>query len=385
MLMPALICSGAESTGPGSAAPPRPIVIGQIASLTGNNPGGRDNELGAALAAGEINAAGGLLGQRRVEIVIEDDATQVQGAVSACGRLLERHPVAIIGTSFSNAGLAVIPDIEKAAVPYVSTGAADAQVEPIRRYVFMTPLTGKLVGEQLLRYLQFKGVRRLAVVYDSDSQFARDGWAKQRLALTRFGIQLVAEQAVKVDTRDFAPQLRLIPGSGAEAIMGWVTGPPAVGLVKAYGASDRLIPLFLSHGAASPAFIAAVGQAGEGATVATALAAVAGQLPDSAVRRAAVAMSEHFTQSYGHAPSQFAIDGYVAVKLIAAALTKAGVDQPQAVQQALTHLSLVTPQGEYRYSADDHSGLQMGDVAITEIRDGKFALTSWSKAQLGHR
>ena len=372
----------AEGGGGHAASQQRPILLGQVASRTGNNPGGLDNEQGAALAAAQINASGGLLGGRYIELRVEDDQTQARPAIAAVERLARQGVSAIVGTSFSNASLAVIPTAERAMIPYMSTGAADAQVEPIHPYIYMTPLTGQLVAEQLLRYLQSKDVTKLAVIYDTDSQFARNGWEKQRAMLARHAIELVAEQSVKVDTTDFGPVLQAVSRSGAQALMAWVTGPPAVGLAKYRGRSGVDLPLYLSHGAASPAFVQAVGDAAEGITVATSLAAVAPQLPESNTRRVALVMTQSFERAYGHLPSQFAIDGYVAVKLIAAAISQAGSDEPAAVQRALDRLSLVTPQGEYRYSQTNHSGLRVDDVAITEIRQGRFVLTAWSKERL---
>jgi branched-chain amino acid transport system substrate-binding protein len=372
----------AAEPGGHAASQQRAILLGQVASRTGNNPGGLDNEQGAALAAAQINASGGLLGGRHIELRVEDDRTQAATAIAAVERLASQGVSAIVGTSFSNASLAVIPAAERARIPYISTGAADAQVEPVHPYIYMSPLTGQLVAEQLLRYLQSKGVTKLAVIYDSDSQFARDGWAKQRAMLARYAIELVAEQSVKVDTTDFGPALQSVSSSGAQALMAWVTGPPAVGLAKSRGRSGMNLPLYLSHGAASPAFVQTVGEAAEGITVATALGAVAPQLPESNTRRVALAMTQSFEKAYGHLPSQFAIDGYVAVKLVAAAIERARGDEPAAVQRALDGLSLVTPQGEYRYSPTDHSGLRVDDVAITEIRQGRFVLTAWSKERL---
>ena len=372
----------AEMGGGHAASQQRPILLGQVASRTGNNPGGLDNEQGAALAAAQINASGGLLGGRYIELRVEDDQTQAGPAIAAVERLARQGVSAIVGTSFSNASLAVIPTAERTMIPYMSTGAADAQVEPVHPYIYMTPLTGQLVAEQLLRYLQSKDVTKLAVIYDSDSQFARNGREKQRAMLARYAIELVAEQSVKVDTTDFGPALQAVSRSGAQALMAWVTGPPAVGLAKYHGRSGVDLPLYLSHGAASPAFVQAVGDAAEGITVATALAAVAPQLPDSNTRRVALAMTRSFEKTYGHLPSQFAIDGYVAVKLIAAAIERAGSAEPAVVQRALDRLSLVTPQGEYRYSQTDHSGLQVDDVAIAEIRQGRFVLTAWSRERL---
>lgn len=378
--------NGTESARPGEArvneTMRNEIVIGQIASRTGNNPGGRDNEIGAALAAAQINAAGGLLGGRQVRILVEDDQTRPDPAVEAFERLARQGVSAVVGTSFSNASLAVVPHAERAKIPYVTTGAADAHVEPVRPFIYMTSMPGRLVAEQLLRYLRHKGVKKLAVVYDEDSLFARTGWAKQKAMLTTYGIDLVVEHAVKVDTQDFAPAIEAVTRGNAQAIMGWLTGPPAIGFAKEYGRSGKRLPLFMSHGVASPAFVDAVGQAAEGITVATSRATVAAQLPDSEARRIAVSMTGAFEKVYGHPPSQFAMDGYVAVKLIAGAIDLAGSDEPIAIQAALDRLSLLTPQGTYRFSKSDHSGLQADDIAITEIQDGQFMLTDWSRQRL---
>jgi branched-chain amino acid transport system substrate-binding protein len=93
-------------------------------------------------------------------------------------------------------------------------------------------------------------------------------------------------------------------------------------------------------------------------------------------------MTGAFENAYGHAPSQFALDGYVAIRLIAAAIQQAGADRPEAIQRALNHLTLVTPQGTYRFSDGDHSGLRVDDVAITQIEAGHFKLTEWSRQLL---
>jgi branched-chain amino acid transport system substrate-binding protein len=359
------------------------ILIGQLVSRTGNNPGGKDNEMGAALAAEQLNAAGGLLNGRRIRLIVADDQTRTDGAVAAFQQLAREDIAAVVGTSFSNASLAVIPYADRLQIPHISTGAADAQVEPVRPFTYMTSLTGRMVAEQLLRYLQHRGVKQLAVVYDSDSQFAKNGWIKQRALLSAYGIKLVSEQAVKVDTLDFTAAANNVLSSDAQAVMGWLTGPPAIGFVKQYSQAPRRLPLLMSHGVAGPAFVNAVGAAAEGITVATSLAGVATQLPDSATKRVALAMTQSFEKAYGHLPTQFAIDGYVAVQLIAAAIQQADSDDPSLVQASLERLRLLTPQGEYHYSASDHSGLDVDVVAITEIRAGKYQLTDWSKQRLG--
>ncbi|QZH68727.1 ABC transporter substrate-binding protein [Mycolicibacterium farcinogenes] len=361
--------------------PSHPILIGQVTSLSGSNYMGLENRDGAELAVEQLNAGGGVLG-RRVELVVEDDASLSQGAVDAYHRLADRGVAAVVGTSFSNASLAVLPHTDERMRVYVSTGAAHTQVDPVRPYVFMTPPTGRLVAAQLLRYFRAHGLTRIAVVFDSDSVFNREAWATQETMLGQFGVEAVAVEAVKVDSRDFGPVVAAIAAAGAQASMGWVTGPPATGLALAFRSAGLSIPLVAGLGAASPAFADEVGPASDGIVVATSLVAVASDLPPSQTRTAVAALTGPFELRHGVPPSQFAVDGYTAVKLIAAAIEAGGDDAPDAVQRAMESLTCLTPEGEYHFTPTDHAGLGANDVAVAVIRDGRFRLTPWSHDQL---
>ena len=45
-------------------------------------------------------------------------------------------------------------------------------------------------------------------------------------------------------------------------------------------------------------------------------------------------------------------------------------------------MDLVTPNGRYRYSATDHSGLSAEYISVNTVKDGQFVPTDWAKAQL---
>lgn len=362
---------------------PRQILIGQVTSLTGSNYMGLENRDGAELAVRQLNDAGGLLG-RPVQLVVEDDASVPQGAVDAYHRLADRGAVAVVGTSFSNASLAVLPHTDERELVYVSTGAAHTQVDPVRPYVFMTPPTGRLVAAQLLRYFRAHGLTRIGVVFDSDSVFNRAAWAAQRTMLDQFGIEAVTVESVRVDTLDFGPAVAAVDQSGAHALMAWVTGPPATGLAREFRTAGLGIPMVAGLGAATPAFVEEVGPDADGIVVATSLVGVASDLPASATRAAITALTEPFEQRHGVPPSQFAVDGYTAVSLIAAAVEAADDAAPRAVREAMDSLTCLTPEGEYHFSPTNHSGLDVNDVAVAVIRDGRFRLTPWSRSEL-HR
>lgn len=374
-------CGGGSGGSGGDSS--QPVQLGQIASLTGNyTPLGTNDQLGAAQAVQEINDSGGVLGGRRLQIQVEDDKTQPDQAVIAFNDLVSKDVVAVVGSSFSNSSLAVIPQAERQQIPYISTAAADEQVEPVSSFAFMTPPTAGVVAEQLLRYFQAQGMTRMAVAYDTKSAFAVTGWKKMSSLADKYGITFVDEETFETTTTNFAPQLTHVAGSGADGLMVWATGAPGVIITTQFATANLGIPLALSHAEASTLWSQPAGAAANGVIVATSLAVVGPHLPDSDIKNAALAMADPFQKANGYYPPQFAFDGYVAVKMIAAAIEKAGSTDPGAIQKALDELTLTTPEGEYRFSSDDHSGLGVDDVAVTVVTNGEFVPTDWSLQQL---
>jgi branched-chain amino acid transport system substrate-binding protein len=380
MLVLAACGGGSASQEAGSG----PIVLGQIASLTGNyTPLGTNDQKGAAQAVDEINAAGGVLG-RQLQIVVRDDKTQPDQAVIAFNDFAGQEVAAVIGSPFSNSSLAVIPIAERNQIPYVSTAAADEQVEPVRDYAFMTPPTAGAAAEQLLKYFQASGMTKMAIAYDTKSAFAKTGWTKQKQMAARYGITFVAEETFETGTGNFSPVFTHVRDSGAQGLMVWATGAPAVILTKQFAASGLKMPLVMSHAEGTPLYTQPAGPAAEGVVVAASLAVIGPRLPDSKQKQVVLAMAEPFQKKNGLYPPQFAFDGYGAVQLIAAAIKQAGNANPQDIQRALSNLTLLTPEGEYRYTPQDHAGLGVDDVAITVVRGGEFVPTDWSQQQLAN-
>lgn len=377
-----LILAGCGGEGGGEAAEGGPIKIGQIASLTGNySPLGTNDRRGAELAVEEINEAGGIDG-RNVELIVRDDETQPDQSVIAFNDLVGQDVAGVVGSSFSNSSLATIPIAERQQIPYISAAASDEQVEPLRSYAFMTPPTAGVVATRLLEYFQAEGMTRMAVAYDGENAFASIGWEKMSAEAADHGITFVAEEEFETGTKDFSSTFTHIRDSGAQGLMVWATGSPAVILTKQFAGADLDMKLVMSHAEASTLYTEPAGEAAEGVVVASSLAVIGPHLPESKLRDTVLAMAEPFEQAHGYYPPQFAFDGYCAVKLLAAAIEQAGSTEPAAVQAALENLSLLTPLGEYQYTPQDHAGLGPDDVAIDVVTDGELVPTDWSKEQL---
>ena len=79
---------------------------------------GSSQQQGATLAVEEINAKGGING-RKLEIVLEDTGASPTTAVTALRRALGSNPIAVIGPIIGTQVLAMSPEIQKDAVPFL--------------------------------------------------------------------------------------------------------------------------------------------------------------------------------------------------------------------------------------------------------------------------
>jgi branched-chain amino acid transport system substrate-binding protein len=173
-----------------------------------------------------------------------------------------------------------------------------------------------------------------------------------------------------------------IKGSGAQAFVFWGTGPSGVTVTKQYAESKSKIPLFMTPSQASKLWLEPVGAAGEGVTVLSAIGVVGDHLPDGPQKEIVAKMAVPFKQKYGYSPPQFAQDGYSACLILFEAIKKAGSTSPDKLREALENLSVLTPNGLYKYSAKDHSGLTRDYISVNVVKGGAFVPTDWAKDKL---
>ena len=167
-LFAAAVLAVSASASPSRAADP--IRIGQVAALSG--PSAQSGEAitrGLQVAIDEINAAGGLLGGRKLELVQRDDESNPPKGLTAARELIFKEKVAaIFGGIDSPVSLAIVPMANKEKVPFIGVWAA---ATPITRnganpnYVFRVSAVDALVDQRLLRHARDKlGARKAGLI-----------------------------------------------------------------------------------------------------------------------------------------------------------------------------------------------------------------------------
>ena len=210
---------------------------------------------GLTLAAGEINAAGGILG-RQVTIVPEDEAESPEAGIAAMRKLLESDNVdVLIGGQTSGVVLAQLPIISRGKVVYLGVGAASPLItEQVRKdyanfkYLFrVTPPNSLYLGYALADFVdefvmpELKATK-IAIVGENLVwvQGVLPGMEK-RLAEKK-DIEVVYKELFDIRTADFSPLFAKARAAGAQFIVPIMSHASSDVVVKAYASLKVPIP-----------------------------------------------------------------------------------------------------------------------------------------------
>ncbi|MFM9980020.1 MAG: ABC transporter substrate-binding protein [Burkholderiales bacterium] len=343
---------------------------GFIASLGG--PGVE----GVNLAVEQVNAAGGING-RKVQFINVNTESDNTKTVSGAKRLIEQEKVvAIVGPMSSGSAFAVTDTVERSKVPMIANGATRGIVLPPeqKRFSFLAPLTDVVVLGAMLKDMQAKGIKKIAIL-NSDVAFGTSGRESLEKAVGAAGVTIVAKETFGNADTDMSPQLTKIRGSDAEATVLWATGAGLAIATKNHRSLGIKTPLYLAHSANDFNFLRLAGDAANGILLPSSKIYVTAALPASDAQKPVVeGFVQAYEKKYGKPPATFAGNGYDAAMIIMQAIRKAGVD-PEKVRDAIEgtrdHIGVTAV---YSYGPADHFGTKPESVVMLTVRDGKFTL-----------
>lgn len=148
-----------------------PIRIGMSVSLTGTYSAlGQNVHRGAQLCIKKTNEQGGLLG-RKLELIVEDDGSKPDKAISVYEKLLGSKSVDLVLSPYSSSITNAVGDVaEKYKYPMIGCCASTASVyQKGRKYLvqFSSPATGYLEG--LIDIAAARGMKTVAVIHEKST------------------------------------------------------------------------------------------------------------------------------------------------------------------------------------------------------------------------
>jgi branched-chain amino acid transport system substrate-binding protein len=331
---------------------------------------------GLDLALEEINAQGGLLG-KPVEVVSRDDQGEPGEAVKIAEELFTRDGVvAMTGSFLSNVGLALSSYAgEKKRLYLAAEPLADSLVwDKGNRYTFRLRPSTYMQAAMLAEIAAKNPARKWATIAPNYSYGKEAVAAFQKILKSeRPDVEFIAEQWPALFKIDAGAEVQALEAAKPEAIYNVTFGSDLAKLVRegaTRGLFDNRLMLGLLTG--EPEYLDPLKDEAPNGWVVTGYPWYA--IADPAHK----AFVDAYQKRWNDYPRTGSLVGYNAMMALAAAITKAGSTDTEALVDAFEGLEVDTPSGKITFRAIDHQSTMGAWVGTTAVVDGKGVMVNWT-------
>ena len=344
-----------------------PVKIGIVLPLSGAEElFGSQGLQGVKMAAAEINAAGGVLGGRPFDLIIEDEETKLNLAVEKTEKvILEDKVIAVMGPTSSAHRDAMIEICTRHRTPLLY--ATDYEGGCCFRYLFCySPIPDHYV-KPLVPYLMENYGESFYIIGADYVWPIKIGEAFKEEVSERGGT-IVGEEYLPFDTKDFKTNLEMIRKSGAKNVVMMLLGSDGQIFIKQFTALGLKKRTRLTVMAFNENYM--VGLSGEEVegivTCAPFLANMDKPETKAFVDRQKKLFGPNTVVSY------FAESHYGLLMFLKNAIEKAGADDKEKIIDAMGDQSLVIGNGPVTLRASDHHMIL--NMLIAEVLNGRLLM-----------
>jgi branched-chain amino acid transport system substrate-binding protein len=327
----------------GSSSTTGDIPVGMYASLTGDGASfGQSSKEGTDLAIEEVNAAGGLLGGRKLALLTEDDQSKPEEASNAVTKLITQDKVvAVLGEVASRRSLAAAPIAQKYHVPMITPASTNERVTEVGDYIFRVCFIDPFQGEVLAKfaYNDLKA-RKVAVLKDISQDYSVGLTESVVRHFAALGGQVLDPVSYSGGDPDFKAVLTNIRSQHPDAIFATGYYTEAAIIVRQARELGMTMPILGGDG-----WVGEPLKNGRAALKNTYISNhYSGDNPDPVVQT----FERTYRAKFGHAPDSIAALAYDAVKVLADAITRAGSTDGVKVRDALAKTDVAGVTGRLR-------------------------------------
>ena len=358
------------------AAAQAPVKIGELNSYKVFPAFLEPYKKGIELAVEEVNAAGGVLGGRKIEVVSRDDNGNPGDAVRVAEELLSREGAAfLIGTFPSNVGLAVADFAKQRKVLFI---AAEPLTDKIvwdagNPYTFRLRTSTYMQTAMLIPDAAKLKKKRWAIVYPN-YEYGQSATAafKKLLKEKQPDVEFVVEQAPPLGKIDAGAVAQALADAKPDAIFSSLFGADLAKFVRE-GQTRGLfkgVEVF-NLLAGEPEYLDPLKEEAPDGWYVTGY-------PWSEIKT-----PEHtkflnaYQAKFKDYPRLGSVVGYATVMSAVEAIKKAGSLDQDKLLAAMKGLSLITPFGMVTYRRIDHQSTMGAYVGQIGVKDGKGYMKTW--------
>jgi len=322
------------------------ILVGMYGSLTGDGASfGQSSVEGAQLAVEEVNSAGGLLGGRRIRLLVEDDQSRPEEASNAVTKLITQDKVvAVLGEVASRRTLAAAPVAQKYQVPMITPASTNERVTQVGDYIFRVCFIDPFQGEALAKfaYNDLKA-RRVAVLKDIQQDYSVGLTESIQKTFTGLGGQVLDPVSYSSGDADFRAILTQVRAQKPDAVFATGYYPEAAIIVRQARELGMMMPMLGGDGW--------VGDALKNGREALANSFISnhysGDNPDPVVQN----FKKAYRAKFNREPDSIAALGFDSVKVLADSITRAASTDGPKVRDAIAAADVPGVTGRLKMNA----------------------------------
>ena len=226
------------------------IKVGLVTALSGQSArAGEAITRGLTVAIDELNAKGGVLGQKLVLVRRDDEATPAKGVVAARELIFKEKVAVLFGGLDTPVSLAIVPIANQEKVPFVGPWAAGT---PITKnganpnFVFRVSAVDEIVNKAMLQYAQKTFNAKNCGMILVNNPWGESNEKGLTAALSAKGLKAAGIEKFEANDVDVVPQLTRLKGAGADCLFMVGNVGPSAQVVKSL---DRMgwKPPVVSH------------------------------------------------------------------------------------------------------------------------------------------
>jgi len=342
------------------------IKIAVLQELSGTGAtAGTNFKNGVQLAVNEINAAGGILGQK-LDATIEDTQSNPGIAKGLALKAVDDGAFAVFGPTFSGSMIVSMAQTRKAQVPNFTGADAAAITQQGNPYVFRTSFTQTVSMPKLARYIAGALKAKTVAIIFVNNDFGKGGRDAFVKAAAAAGLTMAADISTDAGLLDFSAAVLKAKRSNADVVFVYTNEEESARCLRELRKQEVTKPIVGETTLTGQRVIELAGPAANGALAHVGLTTDA---PIPAVRE----FRAKFEKAYKYTPDHNGLKGYTSVYMLKAGIAAAGKLDRVAVAKALHGLKIRAasePGVLMDVAIDDHGDLDR-ESFIVEVKNGK--------------
>ena len=320
-------------TGTALAQSGATIKLADVAELSGGGATvGTNWKNGIDLAIEEINAKGGILGNR-IEVTHADSQSNPGVARAQVQKALDNEPYVLLGPGYSGSVKVTAPLAAEAGIAQIMGGEAAELTQAGNKFLFRTSFGQQSSMPKVAKYINDDIKAKSVAIVWVNNDFGRGGRDVIAREFARYGIKVAADLSTEAGQADFAADVSKIKAANPDAVFIYLNEEESARILKELRRQGVTAPLIGETTLVGQKVVELAGEAANGARGHVGLTTDA---PVDLVK----AFREKFVKKYNYIPDHNGIKGYLAIYMIKAATEKIGKVDAKKLADTLHGLTI---------------------------------------------